>query len=305
MKCKICERECKNLTSLGGHISKKHKPLISIKKYYDEYLKKDINDGLCFLCKKETKFLGLQGYNKYCCIKCFSNDPDTKINLKQIFINKFGVDCPFRNEEIKNKSKQTCIRKYGVDNPSKVQSIREKVIQTCIRKYGVDAPSKIKGHQEKVIQTCIKKYGMISYNQTNKSRETSRLGFLNRIEYFISKGFNIQDILTGKEESVFINELKNICKYEIITQKYINGYFVDGYIEQFKLIIEFDEYEHFSYLGKIRDEKRQNNILSQDSYIFYRISHKIWKNRKEEILNNFKLLIQELEYIKEENNKNV
>lgn len=58
--CQICGKECK--TKLGRHVIDAHH--ISIKQYYDEYLKQP-NDGICPICGKETKFV--RNYYKKCC----------------------------------------------------------------------------------------------------------------------------------------------------------------------------------------------------------------------------------------------
>jgi hypothetical protein len=55
--------------SIARHISQIHKE-ITIKEYYDRYLKKDI-DGLCIVCGNNTSFINLnEGYNKTCSHKC-------------------------------------------------------------------------------------------------------------------------------------------------------------------------------------------------------------------------------------------
>lgn len=69
MKCKICERICKDYGSLGRHL-KKHN--ISKKEYYDKYFKSNDED-ICDnqLCKNKTKFKRLStGYRKFCSCKC-------------------------------------------------------------------------------------------------------------------------------------------------------------------------------------------------------------------------------------------
>ena len=48
MQCKICGKQSKRL---GQHVSMMHK--ISAKDYYDKYLKQ-LNDGICPMCGKET-----------------------------------------------------------------------------------------------------------------------------------------------------------------------------------------------------------------------------------------------------------
>ena len=93
--------------------------------------------------------------------------------------------------------------------------------------------------------------------------------------------------------------MKKICKYNIIPQKYIVGYYVDAYIKELNLVIEYDENYHLNKNAKLEDQKRENNIILDKACIIYRIKEDDWKNRKEYILENFKLLIQEIEYMYE------
>ena len=84
MKKEIC-KICGELTVLSKHIRKHN---LTTKEYYDKYLKKD-NEGICPVCNKETKFLGIeQGYAKFCSNKCHANDPEFKNNLSLILKNK-------------------------------------------------------------------------------------------------------------------------------------------------------------------------------------------------------------------------
>lgn len=67
--CHICQKETKSIRSLSKHIRDNHKE-ISVKEYYDRYLKKD-NEGCCVICGKETSFINLgEGYKPTCCHKC-------------------------------------------------------------------------------------------------------------------------------------------------------------------------------------------------------------------------------------------
>lgn len=62
--CKICNRAFPTTRALAFHISHSHK--LSLKDYYNKYLKKP-EEGHCLYCGKETKFLSLtHGYAKAC-----------------------------------------------------------------------------------------------------------------------------------------------------------------------------------------------------------------------------------------------
>jgi len=68
MKCQICNHSSDNLRKLSKHIRDAHK--IKIKDYYDNYIKK-CTDGLCVICRQETKYVGIGvGYSKTCSQSC-------------------------------------------------------------------------------------------------------------------------------------------------------------------------------------------------------------------------------------------
>ena len=149
--------------------------------------------GICDYCGIERKIskksYNLQtNYNKEkftCSKKC------SLIKAKQTNIDKYGVDNPFKSEEIKNKIKQTNSNRYGVDNPQKNNKIREKTKVTNLGKYGfevpsmssvikdrikktnnskfgVDYPAQSEYIKNKMILSCYEKYGVDNFSKTKK-----------------------------------------------------------------------------------------------------------------------------------------
>jgi len=84
IQCQICKKEFEKPSSLVSHLSNpKGNCKISIKEYYDKYLRKE-NEGICQVCKKETYFAGIvQGYPTTVCKYCKSKLEKTKL-LKKI-----------------------------------------------------------------------------------------------------------------------------------------------------------------------------------------------------------------------------
>lgn len=78
---------------------------------------------------------------------------------KQVWLDNYGVDHPFKNPEIAQKSKETMIKKYGVENAFSSETIKEKIKQTHLSKLGVEYPMQSDVVKEKSKQTCIEKYG--------------------------------------------------------------------------------------------------------------------------------------------------
>lgn len=95
---------------------------------------------LCY-CGNNLKFVKGR-YHTYCSIKCMSNDKKIIEQRRNSCINKYGVDCPTKNDYIRKKVKGTTILRYNVSNVSKLESIKLKVKQTNNDKYGVDYVSK-------------------------------------------------------------------------------------------------------------------------------------------------------------------
>jgi very-short-patch-repair endonuclease len=111
-------------------------------------------------CGKEVSFKGFnKGYRQFCSIKCASSSDLIKEKIKNVFIEKYGVDNPMKVSDIKNKGIKTNLEKYGVDNPIKSEIIKEKIKKTNELKYGFDNPFKDPSIKEKIKQTNLEKYG--------------------------------------------------------------------------------------------------------------------------------------------------
>jgi len=109
-KCKICNREFKNLQGIATHLRYKHKN-ISSKDYYDKYLKKD-NEGIC-KCGKETTFLNLNiGYFKNCSTNCAKKG----IKLSQEHKDKIGLGNKGKkySQETRDKMSENHVGNKGI-----------------------------------------------------------------------------------------------------------------------------------------------------------------------------------------------
>lgn len=187
--CKIC-----NKTIIGvyasftrSHLKNYHN--ISVKDYYDNYIKND-NEGKCE-CGNLTTFIDLKnGYRESCSVKCaainqkrVSKIKNTKLirhgdenysnrhKSKDTLLKKYGVENVSQIEEVKLKKINTCIKNYGVDNPLKNINIKDKMQNTMLSRYGYTNPSKIYEFQEKKKQTCLDKYGEDNYSKTSSYRK--------------------------------------------------------------------------------------------------------------------------------------
>jgi len=95
--CKICENYYITYRGISSHVRQKHN--ISIKDYYDIFLKKDYEE-ICTICGNSTTFHSIRyGYRKFCSSRlCINNDPIRLEILKNRNRNK---------EEIRKLSKLT------------------------------------------------------------------------------------------------------------------------------------------------------------------------------------------------------
>ena len=266
--CKICNKKCKDGRSISQHVLKHHH--IHIKNYYDIYYKKE-NEGVCY-CGKETKCDGLNGYFEYCSKSCSRKSPISQKRYHRTNQNRYGVKNPFCNSD---KIKQSMINKHGVDNCMKLEEIKKKIRNTCIDHFGFKNPM-----------------------FTNRCREIARENLLKQIQI----QYNLKEPLVpcvSPKGRICLDELEQITKYKIHREKKDKFYFIDGYIEELNLAIEFDGRHNFKDAYKNlsdHDIKRQKE-LEDLGYIFYRIKQKEWNNNKDMVIQNFLNFVNERKLI--------
>jgi hypothetical protein len=250
MKCKICDKNCKNFQGLSIHVVKLHK--IALKDYYDKFLKKE-DEGVCSECGRKTNFNRIsKGYYKYCSNICAQNSKEIKEKKKQTNIKKFGAENPFQSEEIKEKIKQVNIQKYGVKHVLRSKKVQRKLRQTCLKKYGVPNPFQAKSVKKKVQQTNIEKYGVENPFQSEKIKK--------KIKQTSIKKYGVEHVLQS--------HIKNYDKWQdvefiknnfLIKNKYIQ---IQKIMKFFNIISRSNIYLHLKKLGI--KYKRKNEVLSED-----------------------------------------
>jgi len=108
-------------------------------------------------------------------------------------------------------------------------------------------------------------------------RPNMRKAHIKRLTMMKSDGMTLYPN-NSKEESKMIDYIQSLTNYNIINQYPIDGYFIDGYISELKLCIEYDERHHFTYhdnnlILSDRDLYRQNRIESKYGLSFFRIMY--------------------------------
>ncbi len=103
-KCKLCRREFESVTRLVSHLTHpKSKCKISIKEYYDRFLRKQ-DEGICQFCGRETAFASIsKGYINNVCKHCRNKIPEAKLIRKKNYQKKRN-ERKIEKEEIKRKS---------------------------------------------------------------------------------------------------------------------------------------------------------------------------------------------------------
>lgn len=100
----------------------------------------------------------------------------------------------------------------------------------------------------------------------------------------------------GFMEQKCLDELRKSTIFKIKGQHPVYGYFLDGYIKNLNLGIEFDEKYHFNKDGTYReyDIDRQLDIARELCCIILRISQNRWEFNKDKVILDFKNMIEEL-----------
>ena len=213
----------------------------------------------CDICGKE-KFLPFNVYNKntknnttyYGCSNICSMKKVIETNLK-----RYCVEYSQLLESKKYEVKQTNLKRYGVENPTQNKIIREKQKQSNLKKYGYEYASQNKKVSKKIVATMIERYGEVWLNHIPKYNANSII-YLDMISEKLN--LPIQHALNGGEK------------------KFVR-YWVDGYIEEHNICIEWDEKHHSLNQHKERDLNRENFIKEKFNCIIIRID-------EEEFLNN-------------------
>jgi len=179
--CKICDRVCKSASSLGSHLVNNHKCLT--KDYYDKYKKVD-GEGICKICKHQTKFVKMSiGYRTYCSPKCVQLDKDVRNKIESTCLEKYGVRVSSMNSEVKQKMENTMIERYGVDCIFKQKEYKENLEKN---KHKKDDEYYAKRY-EKYKNTIMEKYGVDNYFKTDSLKKNSRTATINRATERVTK----------------------------------------------------------------------------------------------------------------------
>lgn len=134
--CYICDKKFKKL---GAHLNKIHQ--ITEKDHYDRFYKKS-NEGFCLICDKLTNYSYKHKYDMFCSKNCRKigvvstlKRPEVREKINKTLLEKYNTtNISLIGQE---KRKKTFLERYGVDHPFKSKIIKDKAEQTCIDRFGV------------------------------------------------------------------------------------------------------------------------------------------------------------------------
>ena len=236
--CEINKKYYKSYIGMANFLRKKK---ITMKEYYDKYLKKD-TEGVCY-CGNHTTFKSAKvGYKKYCSDICALKSDEHKKSVRERFLN---------DEDKKNNAilkREATIKSNGGYFKS-INKRRKTILEKC-KKLGISESEYYSNHSKKAAKS-VKKNEKVK--QTIKSMETksslsvkgnSYKNFYINGEIFKVQGyepvvlnhlimnynFNTENMFIGKNNKVIIKyfDEKNIERM----------YFPDIYLPELNLLIE-------------------------------------------------------------------
>lgn len=219
VKCEICGNEYKSYRSLSNHIWQTHN--IKVNEYYKTYI--DNNNYKCPYCDKECKFRSLRdGFYDTCGSKVCID----KLK-KKVYLERYGVDSPLKNNDIKCKMKQTNLKRYGKEYYTETDEFKTKRKDTWVKHLGVDNPSKSKHIRDKLEFNNLKKYGRRHFIETDEFKKKYKKTIIdkygkdhysktdeykNKIHNTNMKNYNVNCYLKS-EEYKEIRQTNNINKF--------------------------------------------------------------------------------------------
>lgn len=220
--------------------------------------------------------------------KGISPSDETRQKMRLNHVDQTGQK---RSEITRRNISQSLIgRKSWNEGKHLSQEIRLKISKSCFGKPGPWKNKKLSKEIRDKISKTRKEHNCIPWNKgrnncyNDNTLRKMRLKHLERLKRLFPDGAIIRPNV-GNKELEFVSELSKIISLDIKPQYSVDGYFVDCYIPEINLVIEFDEINgHTSNLHVENDKYRQLNIVNQLGCLFYRVDEREWDNNKEKVL---------------------
>jgi len=190
MKCELCNKNFDSLVGLSVHLNKYHD--ISKKNYYDKYLKKD-NEGKCYFCGNDAKFLNIKkGYHRICdSVDCLGKTRAT--STSEFLMYKYGInkeDAILLNKK-KSKERGKIIKKSLNDrfkeNPNFFKEKSHQTLEYWLKRGYSEEDSKEKVRE--VLGNLHKK----TWEKRRKNPDLYDDINTTQIKYWLKKGYSEED----------------------------------------------------------------------------------------------------------------
>lgn len=243
------------------------------------------------------------------------NDDDIKNKIKNINIEKYGIEYPTKNKNVSRKIKETNLEKYGVENIGQLDNIKNKIKNTHKEKYGdwffnsdyFDRKSfsnnyyysddHLKSHYNQSDLSNFDDVKVISYKGKSIWELKCNKGHvfnINRDLYSSRKNNNIPTCLecvplssntTSLKEKELFNYINSVYSDEVKSNYRDLGFEIDIYIPRLKIGFEFNGLYWHSDLFKDKNyHKNKTDISSENGIELIHIWEDEWVNNKEIIL---------------------
>lgn len=103
-----------------------------------------------------------------CCRDC------TAKKIKDVFIEKYGVNNVFQSDYAKSKSIETCQLKYGVDRACQSEEVKQKIAKTNEERYGNKCPLLNEEVHKKAEETMMEKFGVANIFLSDDFQKSTR-----------------------------------------------------------------------------------------------------------------------------------
>lgn len=225
-------------------------------------------NAICDNCGKPLN-VTYQGYKK-CehpdgkryCNKCASN-----LITKQVWLDKYGVDCSLRSPEIMEKVKKTNMERYGAENTFASEIIKEKIRQKNLSNLGVEYPMQSPLVQEKSKQTCIDKYGVEYILQSTEIRQR------------ICETLSMTDkVPTSTQQRQIYNELNSYYdKEDVIINYPLSNVILDIRLDLCGQLFDIEYDCYYWHKDKQKYDRKRDEFVKSQGYRVLRIKsgHKI------------------------------
>ena len=176
---------------------------------------------------------------------------------KETCFTKHGVHYSSQRIDVKEKRLTTNLERYGAAALITITDIRKKFM---LAKHGVEFASQSPAFKAKCRATCLERYGVEHWSKTEEGREKSRRCIQNRPFMMVSK-----------KEIEFLSVLNSI--YSDVQHQYrINGWYIDFYVPQLDLFIQYDGVYWHGLDGRINEAIKSRMLIDQQQNDWFRLN---------------------------------